>query len=339
MKSLKNTPSGHDRGSSSISIPPGHDWGTDLINTSSDHHQGVSFSRNTPGFYRGILFAVAGCSCWGLSGIFAKILFEEKGVTALWLVTVRLLAAGMILLLFSLLKYRRAVFDVWRTRRDVSDLLVFAIFGMMPSQACFFLAINYSNPAVATVLQYISPVLIMLVCCFRDRKLPTGSEIVILFAVMTGVFLMSTHGRLDQLAITPRALFWGLAAAVAVMVYTVQPARLIGRFGTLPIVGWGMLLGGVILLPFTRPWAHMPSADMDTVLLVVLVVLVGTVFAFTGYLQGVKIVGPVKGIMIAGLEPVVSVIFTSLILHVSFSGWDILGMVLVVLSVTLMAVL
>ena len=46
----------------------------------------------------GLLFAIVGCSCWGFSGLFAKLLFEDKGIPAMWLVTVRLITAGLLLL-------------------------------------------------------------------------------------------------------------------------------------------------------------------------------------------------------------------------------------------------
>ncbi len=291
-------------------------------------------NSSTPSRLYGILMAVTGCSCWGFSGIFAKILFDEKHINAMWLVTVRLISAGIILLILSSLDDRTSVMKVWEKKNDTVLLLAFAFLGMMPSQACFFLAISFSNPAVATVLQYISPVLIMLVCCIRDRTAPKPAEMVILFMVMTGVFLISTHGNLHRLSITPPALFWGLVSAFAVMIYTLLPTKLIKKFGILPVVGWGMLLGGIILLPFTRPWNAVGIFDSYTLFMIMLVVIVGTVIAFTGYLQGVKIIGPVHGSLAAGTEPVVSALFTALILHVSFTTADIAGMILVVLSVT-----
>lgn len=296
-------------------------------------------NSSSPSHLSGILIAVTGCSCWGFSGIFAKILFDEKHISAMWLVTVRLICAGIILLILSYLDDRTSLMKVWKNRNNVSLLLAFALLGMMPSQACFFLAVSYSNPAVATVLQYISPVLIMLVCCIRDKTAPKTGEIVILILVMTGVFLISTHGNPQQLSVTPPALFWGLVSAFAVMFYTLLPAGLIREYGTLPVVGWGMLLGGIILVPFTRPWNAAGIFDSYTLLMIMLVIIVGTVIAFTGYLQGVKIIGPLQGSLAAGTEPVVSALFTALILHVSFSAADLAGMILVVLSVTAMALL
>ncbi len=49
-------------------------------------------------------------------------------------------------------------------------------------------------------------------------------------------------------------LVWGLLSAVGVAVYSVSPVDLLYKYGTLPIVGFGMLLSGIvaaILFPST----------------------------------------------------------------------------------------
>lgn len=59
-----------------------------------------------------------------------------------------------------------------------------------------------------------------------------------------------THGNPTSLSISPAALFWGIASAFAAAFYTTYPSTLIARYGTLPVVGWSMLIGGLLLLPF-----------------------------------------------------------------------------------------
>ncbi|MFH4410468.1 EamA family transporter, partial [Acinetobacter baumannii] len=59
-----------------------------------------------------------------------------------------------------------------------------------------------------------------------------------------------THGNPTTLSISPAALFWGIASAFAAAFYTTYPSTLIARYGTLPLVGWSMLFGGAMLLPF-----------------------------------------------------------------------------------------
>jgi drug/metabolite transporter (DMT)-like permease len=53
-----------------------------------------------------------------------------------------------------------------------------------------------------------------------------------------------------SLSISPAALFFGIASAFAAAFYTTYPSTLIARYGTLPIVGWSMLIAGLMLTPF-----------------------------------------------------------------------------------------
>ena len=71
-----------------------------------------------------------------------------------------------------------------------------------------------------------------------------------IFTSLIGTFLLVTHGNPTSLSISPAALFWGIASAFAAAFYTTYPSTLIARYGTLPVVGWSMLIGGMILLPF-----------------------------------------------------------------------------------------
>lgn len=47
---------------------------------------------------RGSMLTLMGGAFWGLAGVFGKYSFEHKGVTAQWLVSVRLVIAGLLLL-------------------------------------------------------------------------------------------------------------------------------------------------------------------------------------------------------------------------------------------------
>lgn len=53
------------------------------------------------GRLKGIIMVITGASLWGLSGTAAQQLFQQDNVSTEWLVTIRLLISGSILLLFS----------------------------------------------------------------------------------------------------------------------------------------------------------------------------------------------------------------------------------------------
>ena len=90
--------------------------------------------------------------------------------------------------------------------------------------------------------------LILLWVCLRARRLPTRREGVALVLALLGAFLLATHGSLTALALSPQALFWGLCAAVALMLYTLLPGDLLRRYPVSVCTGCGMFIGGVVLL-------------------------------------------------------------------------------------------
>ena len=62
-------------------------------------------------------------------------------------------------------------------KRDTIHLLAFAIFGITFCQFTYFMAIQASNAGTATVLQYLSPILILAVVCMRELRLPKRLEL------------------------------------------------------------------------------------------------------------------------------------------------------------------
>lgn len=296
--------------------------------------EGENMSQNT----KGICFAVIGGTCWGLSGVMGKYLFDERQLTAVWLVTVRLLAAGMLMLALAWTRKRNGIFDVWKRKDSAVSQFIFCIFGMAACQMSYFLAVQYSNPGTATVLQYLGPVLIMIFCLVRDRRLPRVLELAVLASVIIGVFLLATHGQPGNLAVTEQALFWGLVSAVTCAVYNIQPEKLLKEFGTLETVGWGMLAGGVLAAPVMRIWEVPGTWDSVTFLMMAGVIIIGTVVAFGCYLHGVALLGPVRGSLFGCVEPMAASILSAVVLGQIFETMDILGMVCIIAGVTSLAV-
>ena len=204
---------------------------------------------------KGTAFALFGGACWGLSSVVGKLLFDMRGMNAEWLVTARLVFGGFIMLCFAAFQKKGEIFKIWKEKKTAFSMILFAALGMLACQLTYFLCVQYSNPATATVLQYTSPVMIMLLCLFLDRKLPRIIDIIVLIAVVVGVFLMSTHGNIHSLAISQKALILGITTAITVVFYTVWPVRLLREYGSTLVIGWGMFIGGIMLMPFSKFWA------------------------------------------------------------------------------------
>lgn len=117
-------------------------------------------------------------------------------------------------------------------------------------QLTFLVTIEKSNAATATVLQFLSPTIIVAWFALARKKRPGLFVLSAILTSLVGTFLLVTHGDPTSLSISPAALFFGIASAFAAAFYTTYPSTLIARYGTLPIVGWSMLIAGLTLTPF-----------------------------------------------------------------------------------------
>lgn len=287
---------------------------------------------------RGLVCGIAGGICWGFSGCCGQYLFEQKNVPSGWLTAVRLLCAGIILLLVSVIAQRQNLTAALRDRRDLMRILSFGVFGLMLCQLSYLTAISYTNAATATVIQYVGPVLVMLVVCVGQKRLPHFFEGVSVLLALTGTYLLATHGDPGSLAISPRGLFWCIAAALSVVFYTLIPGYVVAKRSSVVVNGVGMLAGGLVLAAVFRIWRIPQGLDAAAWLAIAAIVVVGTVLAFSLYLQAVSDIGPIQASVISSVEPVSSAVISFLWLKTSFSPMDLLGFFLIVSTVFLLAI-
>ena len=287
----------------------------------------------------GTIVTIAGGILWGVSGVCGQYMFQNKGVTAPWLVSVRLVAAGLLMLCYYFLTDREQTLAIWKSKRDRRDVLIYGLLGMMPCQYAYFQTIEWSNAGTATVIQYLGPALIVIWVCFRTKRMPTVQEVIGVILAVIGVFLIATHGNPTTLALSGRPLLMGLASAVAVALYTLEPARLQKKYDTPLILAWGMAIGGIALTLISRPWTVKGiQADTEMFTALAFVVVFGTMAGFSLYMTGVKLIGSVKASLYACMEPVSSMILTVLWMKVNFTTPDLIGTLFVIATIIILAI-
>ena len=286
--------------------------------------------------FKGFILAILAASLWGISGTFGQFLFQQRGINVEWLITVRMLSTGTLLLLFALLKGDN-INHIWKNKRDSKQLLIFSILGMLAVQYTYFAAIKHSNAATATVLQYAGPVLIAIYLAFKNKKVPRFIDFIAISFAVFGTFLLVTHGKLDSLNISTTALFFGLGSAVALAIYTLQPIPLLQKYNSATIIGWGMLIGGLVFSFVKAPWSIDGIWDQKTYLYTLFIIFFGTLIPFYLYLTAVQIIGAQKSSLLASAEPLSATIIAILWLNVSFGIIDWVGSLLIISTIFLLS--
>lgn len=193
---------------------------------------------------KGALMAAGGGVCWGISGTMGQYLFTHEAMQTTWLIPIRLSLAGLILFVYWLVKDRRLLFAPWRQRDSAVMLVLYGIFGISLSQFLYFLTIQFSNAAIGTIMQDLSPVMVLLVACATAHRKPRAYEIVSIVLALLGVILLTTHGDLTAFAVSPVALVAGVACAVCVTAYNcLYPRRELHDYPVSLLQAWAFLMG------------------------------------------------------------------------------------------------
>lgn len=289
-------------------------------------------------YARGIVCTLLGGIGWGFSGACGQYLFMHTDISTTYITLMRMFFAGIILIIINIIKNKKSAFNILKSKKNVAGIILFALFGLITSQFTYLKAISYSNAGTATVLQYLGPVLIMIYICATSKQLPTIFEIIAVLLAFFGVAVLATHGDYHTLQLSKECLLWGILAAVGFLLYSVIPKRMISQWGALNVTGYGMLAGGIIMIIAVRPWTININLNLPAFIALCSMILIGTVFAYSMYLQGVGDIGSAKASMIACIEPVSAAVFSHLWFKTEFLPIDILGFAMILSTVFILSI-
>ena len=288
--------------------------------------------------FKGTIYSLLSGLIWGICGILGEFFFTHYQVSSGWITSMRLSIAGGFVLIFSSFKFRSQLFNLWRNRNNYLPFLAYAILGIFSVQYFFYLCVEYSNATTATILQFISPVFILIYNRIVYKKKASKKAIFYVLTAMLGVFLMATKGDLSKLSITPLALLTGLLSALGVMFNVILPQPFARKYGFVPTVGWGMLLAGLFsnfLYPVYRISFQL---DWVSILICLTIAFFGTAFAFFLSMKAVSLVSPLVVSVVSASEPLSSAILSVLFLGLVLDGYLLLAMILIIIPMVFLSI-
>lgn len=307
--------------------------------TGSGIAQGAAVFRRR--FWRGVVAALIGGAMWGFSGTCAQYLYQHYEIDPLFITWVRMLGSGILFLILLAFTQRGKLRAIAGDNRELGRLALFGIAGLFLCQFTYTTSVNATNAGTATVLQSLNTVFILAATCLMMRRAPRAMELGGLALALVATWLIATKGNLTALMIPPAGLAWGLINAASCTFYIMYPKHLFARWGSLPVTGIGMLIGGIAAVAIWGLgglWGAppvVPQLGLDGVLVLAAIVVVGTLAAFGLYLHGVSIVGSVKGGLLGTTEPASAMVFAALWLGTMFTWADWIGLVLMMAMIFL----
>lgn len=279
---------------------------------------------------KGFILVLISAALWGTGGIAGQLAYGCSDITTPWLLSARMMFAGIVITTIAFFQKRKNIFDIFKNKRDLIIFIFYAVFGNWLVQYSYFAAIEASNAATSTLLQYLAPSIVLVVSSVRKKRFPKPLEIICVAVALLGLFLVSTHGSITSLSISPKALFWGLVSACSMAAYNIVPVGILKKYGTYSVVGLAMLVGGLATIIIFRPFAQGYEISNTAWRLILYVLIFGTTIPFTAYSAGVKAIGSTAASIIANIEPVTAGVVSIVLLNISFTYFDIAGFCLII---------
>lgn len=292
----------------------------------------------------GYLMAGSAAVLWGVNGAVSKTILST-GLSSERLAQVRSLgaAAGLVAILLVVAPKRLKV-----TRRELPYLIVFGVVGLAFVQWFYFLAIHRLAIGVATLLEYLAPLLVALWArlVYHD---PVRRRIwaALALALIGLALIVNLFGGGASLSSTGVA--FGLAAALAYTLYVLLAEHAVGGRDPVSLLAWGFGFTSVfwaVLVPWwsfpghvltrdTSLHGHLHAVHLPVWLLAVWMIVLGTIIPFFLLVSALRHLSATRAGIVAMLEPVVGAFVGWVWLAESLNGVQIVGAVVALSAIVL----
>ncbi|GAA0681555.1 DMT family transporter [Marinobacterium maritimum] len=278
-------------------------------------------------------FVVLAALCWGLSGGIGGMLMGDG-----WSPLVVSFFRGAIGLLFVL---------VWLALRPQGSGLasgrmwfwsVIAGVGVAGNFAFYFVSIAEGSVAVAATLMYCAPVFVYLASFTLKLESPTRLKWAAIVMVMVGIVLLTRVYETGAGGVTPAGAFAGLLAGLsyAVFIFGFKYAAPHGSPQAILAIAFAVL--ACILIGLNDTEQALAVLSTPSWPLFVILGVFGAGVSFILYIIGLNHTAPAVASIAAMVEPVTAALFGVVVLNENLAVVQIVGMALILLTVTALSV-
>ncbi|TPR24593.1 EamA family transporter [Apilactobacillus micheneri] len=282
---------------------------------------------------KGIFWAFIASALWGVSGTVLQFVSQQEKLEANWFLSTRTMIAGIILLVISAIVYKGHIFNVFGSWKSFLCIVAYGVFGIGANLYTFFMSVQTGNADASTILQYLSPLFILLGSMIFQKRKPLPIDVIVFVIAISGIILSLTQGDFSKLSISMESLIWGILSGVTAALYVVLPRPIVKTSSPMVILGWGTLISGIIFNIRQPLWVDAPHLTTGIVLGVGAIILLGTILPFIILLHSLNFAPSEVVSLVDATQPVVTFILSIIFFNTGINLIKIIGALLVILAI------
>ncbi len=272
---------------------------------------------------------LAAATGWGLIGVFSRPL-DARGLSPIQITFTRSLITAALMGLFLLIKDR----SLLKVRiRDFWMFLGSGLLSIVFFNVCYFLTIERTTLAAASVLLYTAPCFVMLMSVVFFGEKITAQKIIALVPAFAGSALASgfAGGRIGAFA-----LMTGIGSGFGYALYSIFGKAALRKYSQFTIIFYTFAVASLGLLPFSG-LPHIVSVIADGGAPAALGLGVFSTFLpFVLYTGGLANIDAGKASVLAFAEPMVAALAGIIIFHESLTIKNAAGIILIFAAIVLL---
>ena len=212
---------------------------------------------------------------------------------------------------------------------DIARCAMLGIFGLAGSNFFYYYAIQKSSVSTAIIVQYTSPVWVLLYMLSRGRERATWLRVsAVVAAAMGSALAIGIFGSGIKLAWL--GIGSSLLAAFSFSFYNVLGRDLVRRHDRWKVMTFAMLGGALFWLVIHSPRqiiaAHYSRGQW---IFMVAFAFLSMLIPYSSYFSGLRYLDATRAIVTSCLEPVFTILIAAILLGEAFGAVQTLGMIIV----------
>ena len=283
------------------------------------------------------LYIIIAGILWGIMGLFVRHLSEVYALTSMQISTARLFSAGILFVIFTLITDKSRL----KVRlKDLPLLIAMGLFSVIFMSATYFESINLTSLAVAAILLYTAPIIVMIASIFLFKEKFTPKKALALILAFAGCILVSGIATGDA-NVSPYGIFMGFLSALTYALYTIFGKFALKKHHSFTVTAYAFAIGGIGSFIFAPPASFVPAFENAESVTVLLLKLVATGFCtaflpFLFYTLGLKKIEAGKASVMASVEPMVASLVGIFVLREPTDIYSVIGILSILAAIIIL---